>query len=111
MDDRIAEKMQSFGENWDRTTLALKVLPKEISPDFSQAVRFFLETQFNDFWGQMHRMALQIDRLGFDSQPFLKEKEERFKVMKGEVFSLVTTVVGDADGSTDVSLFGRSGKT
>ncbi len=57
----------------------------------------------------MQRMAIEIDQLGFDSQIFLKEKEQRFYAMKNRVINLVKAMPAGTDTDPLVQLLTNLG--
>ena len=111
VDDRVEEEIQRVSENWQQTVHSLYCLPSaELSPDFIQAVRYFVGAQQNYVQGCMQRMALRIDQLGYDSQEFLKEKRRRFYDTKREVHELVVkTMAREGQNDSLVDFFNDSG--
>ncbi len=98
IDNRIEDEMQRVAENWQQTIHALRSLVPEPQPEFLEATHYLLGNQQNFVENSIHRWALEIDRLGFDSQDFLAEKRQRFRQIKCAISEILRTLPRESKG-------------
>ncbi|MDE0001475.1 MAG: hypothetical protein OXQ29_02110 [Rhodospirillaceae bacterium] len=91
IDDKLEEEIQWISENLKQIANSVSLL-KEPHEAFFEATRFMLTAQLTAVGGRIERMALEIDRLGYNSGEFLEEKRQRFKEIHSRVRELMNLV-------------------
>ena len=106
IDDQIEEDIQRVAGHWQQTIHSLNTLiGPEMNAEFFKASRYLLGAQQNYVQHRLQEMALKIDQSGYDSQPFLKEKIQRFSAMKSRVIAIVRDMPTATDTDQLVQLF------
>lgn len=91
--------------DWQGTIHAILSLADDAPEDFIKAVQYLLGNQHNKAREEIKRFAIEIDRLGFNSQAFLREKLLRFEMIQKESFILIQKATEGTDNSWVKTVF------
>ena len=95
IDDKLEEEIQWISENLKQIANSVSLLKKP-EEGFLDATRFMLTAQLTAVGGRIERMALDIDRLGYNSGAFLEEKKRRFTEIHARVRDLMRLVPSES---------------
>lgn len=106
LDDRVEEEIQRISEHWKQAIHSLKsLINDDPGSEFIRASRYFIGLQMNLVSGRIERAALRMDQLGFNSEAFLAEKQERLAKVKDSAFKLVMLMPEDTNTDPLLRLF------
>jgi hypothetical protein len=105
IDDRAEDYIHHIAENWQQTIHALGTLKKEPSSDFLIASNFLLGVQYNKAIQEIERYAIEIDRLGFNSNAFLEEKSARFRSVRRQALKILTALSREQENQWILDVF------